>query len=463
MKMPGSNLFFRILLWFLAALLLLFALGVATAYLTHEGFFRSSAQSDLEEAFSAVGGRAVELLTTAGYQEAKRYLDDEGRERKMGLMLVPLVKGIDGHRPTPPDFPLNRVRRLALGIPPGSTDFIFNRPFSLLIERLDIDGEAWALVGVRVMRPLFHTRDDNPWRGVLQLLVILIVGGAACWWLARSIARPIRKLQETVSGLAEGDLTRRTPGSIASRRDEMGDLARNVNVMAERLEEMVTAQRRLISDVSHELRSPLTRLGLALELAETKKTSLDRKTLMEKIGRETEHIRSMVNQLLRLSSMETEKQRAQLDNVDMSALLAEVADDVNIEAEHAECRLAVTKPETLVTVGRKDLLRSALENIIRNALHYTEKGTTVEATLRSQDGTILFSVKDRGPGVPERDLANLFEPFYRVDSARARETGGAGLGLAIAERAVRFHKGSISAANRKGGGLVVSFSLPLEN
>ncbi|MEA3507577.1 MAG: hypothetical protein U9R40_01455, partial [Synergistota bacterium] len=172
--MPGSKLFFRIFLWFLAALFVLFALGIATAYLTHEGFSRSSALSDMQDAFSAVETRAVDILTTSGRQNVNRYLEGESRERRIALMLTPLGKGMERDKPAPPGFPLSRIRRLAMETPPGTTEFIFSRPLFLLVKRIDIGGEPWALVGVRVMRPLFHARHDNPWRGALQLLVIII-------------------------------------------------------------------------------------------------------------------------------------------------------------------------------------------------------------------------------------------------------------------------------------------------
>lgn len=270
----------------------------------------------------------------------------------------------------------------------------------------------------------------------------------------------VQGLQHTVSGLAEGDLGQRVPEPITDRRDELGDLARNVNVMAVRLEEMVASQHRLIRDISHELRSPLTRLGLALELSAMKDSPIDKDILFKRMELETDRIRSMVNQLLDLSYMETSKRQADEEVIDMSSLLGSIINDVLIEAQQSRCALILSTPDTAIISGRMYLLRSAFENVIRNAITYTESLTDVNITLERGDGEFILTVADRGPGVPETDLPCLFDPFYRVDSARARETGGAGLGLAITERAIRLHGGTITAANRQDGGLLISISLP---
>lgn len=460
--MPRHTLFVRIFIWFVTALALIFVLGILVAYLTHEDFSRSNARGDLEEAFSAVEQPALELLVTRGEAEAGRYLFRKGREYRMLLLLLPLEKGRIQSPSAPPNLPVLRIKRLALKMEPGTSEFTFRRPFSLMLKRVNVRDEAWVLVGARVMRPLLPFHGENPWRSVSQIILILLAGAGACYWLALQITRPVKGLQNTVSGLAKGDLAQRVPGTITSRRDELGDLARNVNVMAARLDEMVASQHRLIRDISHELRSPLTRLGLTLELAARENAPMDKGSLLKRMERETERIRSMVNQLLDLSYMETAKRHVNEEEVDLSSLLSDIRDDVLIEAEHGSCGIMLETPDTASISGRRDLLRSAFENVIRNAIAYTEPGSEVEVTLRQDGEQFILMVADRGPGVRESDLPHLFDPFYRVDSARARETGGIGLGLAITERAIRLHGGTITAENRPGGGLRVSISLPLQ-
>lgn len=458
--MPRRALFVNIFLWFVAALALLFVLGMLVAYLTHEDFSRSSARGDMEEAFSSVEQSALEMLSTQGPADTMNYLHKEGRKHKMLLVLLPLEGDRINSTPTPPDFPLARIRDIALTLEPGASEFAFKRPFSLLLKRVDIHGESWVLVGARMMPPLIPFHGENPWRGIFQIILILLVGAGACYWLALHITRPVQGLQHTVSGLAEGDLTQRVPDTITSRRDELGDLARNVNVMAARLEEMVASQHRLIRDISHELRSPLTRLGLALELSEMKDSPIDKDILLRRMERETDRIRSMVNHLLDLSYMETAKRQVLEEEIDLPSLLSDIRNDVLIEAEHSHCGIILSTPDVAIMNGRMDLLRSAFENVIRNAIAYTGPWMDIEVSLKRNEGRFILTVADRGPGVPEADLPHLFDPFYRVDSARARETGGVGLGLAITERAIRLHGGTITATNRPGGGLLISISLP---
>lgn len=458
--MLRRTLFVRIFLWFVAALALLFVLGMLAAYLTHKDFSRSSALEDMEEALSSVEQPALEMLDSHGLADAMSFLYRAGHKHKMILMLLPLGGDRIDSIPGPPGFPLARISSIALAMEPGSSEAPFIRPFSLLLKRVDIHGEAWVLVGARIMPRLIPFHGENPWRGIAQITLILLAGAGACYWLARHITRPVQGLQHTVSGLAEGDLGQRVPETITARRDELGGLARNVNIMAVRLEEMVASQHRLIRDISHELRSPLTRLGLALELSGMKDSPIDKDILLKRMERETDRIRSMVNQLLDLSYMETAKRQANEEVIDLSSLLGGIINDVLIEAEHCRCGLILSTPDTAIINGRMDLLRSAFENVIRNAITYTGSLTDVNITLERGDGGFILTVADRGPGVPETDLPCLFDPFYRVDSARARETGGAGLGLAITERAIRLHGGTVTAANQENGGLRIRISLP---
>ncbi|MDO9509311.1 MAG: ATP-binding protein [Thermovirgaceae bacterium] len=457
--MPRRTLFVRIFLWFVAALALLFVLGMLVAYLTHEDFSRSSARGDMEEAFSSVEQPALEMLAAQGPSDAMSYLRKEGHKHRMFLLLLPLEGDLTNFTPGPPSFPLARIRSIALTLEPGTSEFSFNRPFSLLLKRVEIRGEAWVLVGARMMPPLIPFHSENPWRSIFQIILILLVGAGACYWLARHITQPVQGLQHTVSGLAEGDLGQRVSEAITARRDELGDLARNVNVMAARLEEMVASQHRLIRDISHELRSPLTRLGLALELSEMKDSPIDKGVLFERMERETHRIRSMVNQLLDLSYMETAKRQVNEEVIDLPSLLSDIRNDVLIEAEHSHCGIILATPDAAIMNGRMDLLRSAFENVIRNAIAYTEPGSDVTVTLKLVGEQFALTVTDMGSGVPEADLHHLFDPFYRVDSARARETGGVGLGLAITERAIRLHGGTITATNRQGGGLCITILL----
>jgi two-component system sensor histidine kinase CpxA len=230
--------------------------------------------------------------------------------------------------------------------------------------------------------------------------------------------------------------------------------------MAERLELLIGAQQRLISDVSHELRSPLTRLKLALDLARAE-THNDLSPTLDRIEREAERLSGLVGMLLTLSRLEAGESMPQTSMVHLPDLLAEIAADVEIEAQSRGCSIALERMQECAVEGNQELLRSAFENVVRNAIRYTEPGTSVRISTKCEGSEVRIVVQDHGPGVPESELDNLFKPFYRVDTSRERRTGGVGLGLAIAERSIKLHNGKIRAGNLKAGGFQIEISLPL--
>jgi two-component system sensor histidine kinase CpxA len=220
------------------------------------------------------------------------------------------------------------------------------------------------------------------------------------------------------------------------------------------------AQNRLIADVSHELRSPITRLGLALGLVRRSRDG-DAGAALARMEREVERLNSLIEQLLTLSRLESLDEPPSMEILDLGALVREVAGDADFEAagmnrgvrvaECAECRIR----------GARDLIRSAVENVVRNAVKFTDPNTDVEIRLvRASGASSTIVVQDRGPGAPADALAHIFEPFYRADDARDRRQGGVGLGLAITQQIVTLHGGSVSAANRNGSGLELRLTLP---
>ncbi|HSB74446.1 MAG TPA: ATP-binding protein, partial [Terriglobales bacterium] len=218
------------------------------------------------------------------------------------------------------------------------------------------------------------------------------------------------------------------------------------------------------SDISHELRSPLARLNVALGLAR-QRAGEDSSKALDRIELEAERLNEMIGKLLTLARLESGETPAEHDPVHILELVREVVADADFEARSRDCGVQLIEAEDCSTLGNPGLLRSAFENVVRNAVRYTAPGSAVEIRLhcRSQNGgkaLAVLTVRDHGPGVPDQEISNLFRPFYRLDAARERQTGGAGLGLAIAERAVRLHDGAITARNAEGGGLLVEIRLP---
>jgi len=269
------------------------------------------------------------------------------------------------------------------------------------------------------------------------------------------------KLRSTTNELAEGNLGARVANKLTKRRDEVGQLGRDFNVMAERLESMVKAQQRLLGDISHELRSPLARLGVALGLAR-QRSGVEANGALDRIERESDNLNEMISQLLTLTRLESGTDGRKRTEVDLDALVREVADDADFEARSTNRAVQVVSSDKCSINGVEELLRSAVENVVRNAVRYTPPGTAVEVALQRQNGNAVISVRDRGNGVPEEALERIFRPFNRTEDARDRQSGGgAGLGLAITERAVRMHGGSVQAANASGGGLSVEMKFNL--
>jgi two-component system sensor histidine kinase CpxA len=234
--------------------------------------------------------------------------------------------------------------------------------------------------------------------------------------------------------------------------------------MAARIETLVGAQTRLLRDISHELRSPLARLSVALDLARKRAGSAAAGDL-DRIEREAKRLNEMIGQLLTLSRWESDGNGMRAEKFDLASLVREVGADADFEAQARNSRVVVEECGACETMGTPQLLRSAVENVVRNAVRYTPEGTAVEISLRcgreNGRGEAVITVRDEGAGVPEESLRDIFRPFFRMDDSRTRETGGTGLGLAITERAVRLHGGTIKAENLPGGGFTVELRLPL--
>lgn len=298
-----------------------------------------------------------------------------------------------------------------------------------------------------------------------RLLVVLVIGGIFCYWLARYLTTPLLKLRTTTNELAEGNLGARVANKLIKRRDEVGQLGRDFNVMAERLESMVKAQQRLLGDISHELRSPLARLGVALGLAR-QRSGAGANGALDRIERESDNLNEMISHLLTLTRLESGTDGRKRTNVDLASLVRDVAEDADYEARSQNRSVQVIWTEKCAITGVEELLRSAVENVVRNAVRFTPEGTAVEVALKRQNGGgdnfAVISVRDHGKGVATDALERIFQPFYRAEDARDRQSGGGtGLGLAITERAVRMHGGSIAATNATDGGLSVEMRLKL--
>jgi signal transduction histidine kinase len=301
---------------------------------------------------------------------------------------------------------------------------------------------------ITVVRPRFST-----WDSLYYFLWVPILMAGLCYVLAVHLASPLRSLRRVLERFGRGDLAIRYH---LSRRDEIGDLARAFNRMADQIATLLSAERRLLQDVSHELRSPLARLGFAVELA---RTSPDREAALGRIRKEVDRLSHLVDELLQLTRAEGDPAARNPDQVDLGELARELVADCTLEAEANGCRLVLRDGPPAHVMGERELLRRACENVLRNAIRHAPEGTQILIELSTREGFATIAIRDQGPGVPPESLGEIFKPFYRVEDDRDRSSGGMGLGLAIARRAVELHQGRISARNTNPG-LSVFIELP---
>jgi signal transduction histidine kinase len=299
----------------------------------------------------------------------------------------------------------------------------------------------------------------------LGILIGILVSGLVCYLLAQFLTSPILLLRQATQKLASGDLSARAGGRASRGGDEISQLVRDFDLMAEQIEKLVNAQSRLLKDISHELRSPLARLTVALELAR-QRTGPEAQSALARISLESARMNELIGSLMTVARLDSGAGSLRKAPVQLESLIEEVARDAAFEAQSRNCQVEAEILDELPVLGDPALLRSAIENVVRNATRYTADGTTVNIRAeRAQSGPTaeaVIRVSDSGPGVPEESLDKIFQPFYRIDDARGRSTGGVGLGLAITDQAIRLHGGSVKASNLPEGGLGIEIRLPLQ-
>jgi signal transduction histidine kinase len=424
------SLFAKILLWFLATVLAAFVgfnliesrFDDAMRHAPMVRAFRFQAR-EAREAYESGGAKALrwDLDRIQGIFQAEAFLTDaNGRD---------LITSED---------------RSSL-IRPGPWTWL--RRTRSVIARRTADGRYWFILSIP---------EASAGRSILppeQFLVLLAVL-ALCYLLARYLTSPLRALKAALERFGQGDFSART-GS--TRHDELGELARTFDRMAERIQNLVAAERRLLLDISHELRSPLARLGVAIELA---RSGENRDAALDRIQKEADRLNLLVGGLLQSTRAEVDPNSLRAQRVRLDELLTDIVNDCSIEAAARGGSLDLEVQGPVTVTGDPELLRRAAENVIRNAIRYTPPQSAVEVRLTCDKQTAHVQVRDYGPGVPEEALTRIFQPFYRVEGDRNRESGGVGLGLAIAQRAVELHKGRLQASNAHPG-LRIEIDLPV--
>jgi signal transduction histidine kinase len=315
-----------------------------------------------------------------------------------------------------------------------------------VITQQSVDGRYWFVATGQVSR-------TRIWTFLPYYFIVLGATGILGWLAWIGIVSPIRKIAATIAVFGQGNLSLRIH---SPRKDEVGQLGRSFNQMAERLERLIVSERKLLADISHELRSPLARLKFAVKLA---RTSEDSKMALDRIERDINRIASLVTEIIEMTSIEDDPAAQKMAAVPFQEVIDEVVRDCSLEAHFHGCSIAVEGVLRHRVTGNRELLRRAVENVLRNGIRYSPQDSTVRLTLSEYGRKALVEVRDYGPGVPPESLGRIFDPFFRVEEARLATGGGSGLGLSIAKRAVQLHQGNITAENASPG-LRIRIAIP---
>ncbi len=452
------SLFIKFFFSFLLIIVLIATIGITMTYLRDQEFPPLAHQHFARQAIGEYGRGAIRAYEAEGRHELDEYAEELYETAGVRLILFDREA-----RPLTRQRVPRRMQQMALRAL-QSDEVVFPRMGArngVASPLVSSNGETYIVaIGLPDRPPPRHlvrglSHGFLGWR----LLVLLGVSALVCFWLARSLTAPIGRLRQATRQFAAGDLATRVAGQVKGK-NELAGLARDFDEMAGQIESLVASQQRLLRDISHELRSPLARLGVALELARQERDPDTQQKSLERIELEAERMNELIGQLLSLTRLETGKGELQQSEFDLYELLAKLVQDADFEAKNHHSTVVLSGSGPQLLTGAEELLARALENVIRNAVKYTTEGTQVRVELLGEPTQLLIRISDQGPGVPDNVLEKLFTPFYRVADDRDRRSGGSGIGLAIAERAVKLHGGTIRASNRPAGGLQVEISLP---
>ncbi|PLX91698.1 MAG: hypothetical protein C0621_10830, partial [Desulfuromonas sp.] len=420
------TLFLRIFIVFWLALTLIGAVGIILALTTDPG---ASGRKRHEEKVRQEGRELIALYQKQGDEALGTRLEE--LEEKSGFP----VYLVERHHPLGP-----------LPFPGWARTLARQSHTSGRMQFADTPYGFWAaipyeedFVYLRTLKPPHPLeRIFDPYSLGPRLTLTFLITGVVCFFLARSLTASLAQVSRATRELAAGHLDTRV-GDAVHGSDEIATLGQDFDRMAERIEQLVASQRTLLRDISHELRSPLTRLAIALELARQNDDGEQNAPHLNRIGQEAERLNNLIGQLTTLNLLESGSNPLECTLFNLSERLTNIVADANFEAQNRQRRCVLNSEESNLTIhGAEELLHQAFENVVRNAVRHTAIDTTVEVALRHRDDVIELCIRDHGPGVDEGQLKKIFLPFYRAESARDRLSGGSGVGLAIAERAIRL-------------------------
>ncbi len=446
MDLPYPRLYLRVAVFIGATLVLFVLVGAAILALIAsyelEGYVATR--------HSTLAHEAADVLAEGGRPALQRWLAEDTRiPTDVTIYILDRDSRDIFGRQLPGEF-TEFVSKFVI-TPADETESNY-RPLRLAPHLVGPDGQVYAFLVLPKTIGLW----GSPATLLGLLIVALLIIGSVAWLIAGRFGRPIGELQATVRQLASGRIDARVPAAISNRNDELGVLAADFNSMADQLQSLIDSREQFMQEMSHELRSPLARLQASLALTAHRQKLND--TEREQIECEVRRIDQTIGEMLRFSRLDAPAAIVHR-LIRVGKLLRDLVDVADVEAQAQGCRIELTSEHNLQVIGDIDLLRSGFENILRNAIRFAPADSCVELTVLRKGASIIVEISDRGPGIPEKYLDRIFEPFFRVKNGIA-DAGGSGLGLAIAQRAFEVMGGSVRAAPRTGGGLTFTITLP---
>ncbi|MDP1603201.1 MAG: ATP-binding protein [Legionella sp.] len=451
------SLYWKIFLSFWLATILTI---ITTAWVTSEIAQKSSIPAREKVFMDSYANAAVATFESGQHAALKKWLAQTGSSKRMTLYLLSSTGEIVGNQSPPQE-----VIEIGRDLVKEQLDDGMLKFGNLIVshEILSTSGKGYRLAAVSE-RPLSHF-VVIPWAGLtIRLTIAIFISGLICYLLSVYLTKPLRSLGLAAKSIATGKLNTRVGHFKGHNRDEIAQLSNEFDRMAEQLETLVNSKERLLQDISHELRSPLARLQIAIELGR-KKAAQSAEVEFCRMEVECLRLNTLIGEILEFARLDKSVDELDKKNVNINDLINRIITDATFEfgESHPQTILNSTKDYSLSIDER--LIHRALENVIRNALRYSPPGkvVTIFVSADEQNNQLFIDITDEGPGVPEEQLTRIFNPFYRVDTSRAKKTGGYGLGLSIAEKAIMLHQGTISAVNLKPSGLRVRIMLPFFN